>query len=182
MKIKLWPAIVITAFVFTISIAVILTVKWPFTEARLVRNLQARTGRDVQIGAFQKIYFPPGFIANDIRFLRPEHPDQQPPISIDKLVVKASWRRRIEHLMLETQETEARMDGTFHLLSKELDMKGTLKTDGKLCDTQNGVKAFAVMLITPFLKKRNTTLVPFEIKGTAGHLSTRLDWDAIRKL
>ena len=84
--------------------------------------------------------------------------------------------------MLETPETEAWMDGMFHLLSKELDLKGTLKTDGKLCDTQNGVKAFAVMLITPFLKKQNTTLVPFEIKGTAGHLSTRLGWDAIRDL
>jgi len=181
-KIKLWPAIVITAFVFTIAIAVIFTVKWPFTEARIVRTPQARTGRDVQVGAFQKIYFPPSFIAHDIRFLRSEHPDQPPPISIDKLVVKASWRRRIEHLMLEAPETVARIDGTFNLLSKEVDLKGTLKTDGKLSDTQNGVKAFAVKLITPFLKKQHTTLVPFEIKGPAGHLSTRHDWDAKRTL
>jgi len=89
---------------------------------------------------------------------------------------------RIEHLMLEAPETVARIDGTFNLLSKEVDLKGTLKTDGKLSDTQNGVKAFAVKLITPFLKKQHTTLVPFEIKGPAGHLSTRLDWDAKRTL
>lgn len=89
---------------------------------------------------------------------------------------------RIEHLMLEAPETVARIDGTFNLLSKEVDLKGTLKTDGKLSDTQNGVKAFAVKLITPFLKKQRTTLVPFEIKGPAGHLSTRLDWDAKRTL
>jgi len=89
---------------------------------------------------------------------------------------------RISGLMLTAPETAARMDGTFDLISKDVDLKGTLKTDGKLSDTQTGFKSFAVKIITPFLKKHGSTVVPFEIKGKIGDLSTKLDLGAKRRL
>ncbi len=89
---------------------------------------------------------------------------------------------RIEHLMLEAPATVARMDGTFNLLSKEVNLQGTLKTDGKLSDSQKGFKAFAVKLITPFLKKNHSTVVPFEVKGHYGAVTARLDLGGSRKL
>jgi len=89
---------------------------------------------------------------------------------------------RIENLVLEAPETMARMDGIFNLLSKEVDLKGTLKTEGKVSDTQSGFKAFAVKLITPFLKKQHTTFVPFEIKGPYGQVTARLDLGGQKKL
>jgi len=89
---------------------------------------------------------------------------------------------RISGLLLTAPETAARMDGTFDLISKDVDLKGTLKTDGKLSDTQTGFKSFAVKIITPFMKKHGSTVVPFEIKGKIGDLSTKLDLGAKRRL
>ncbi len=98
-----------------------------------------------------------------------------------KVVVKGGVAR-IDGLRLTCPETEARLDGTFNLISKQVALKGTLKTDGKLADTQSGFKAFAVKLITPFLKKRGATVVPFEIHGDFGDLQTRMDLDGKRTL
>jgi hypothetical protein len=88
----------------------------------------------------------------------------------------------IANLILRAPETEARMDGEFNLITEDVNLAGTLRTDGNLSDTQQGFKAFALKMITPFLKKRRTTVVPFEIKGKYGNVSTRLDLDGKRKL
>jgi len=88
----------------------------------------------------------------------------------------------IENLVLEAPNTTAHMAGTFDLVSKEVDLHGTLKTDGKLSDTQAGFKAFAVKMITPFLKKQHSSVVvPFVMKGTYANISTRLDLPVARK-
>ena len=67
---------------------VLLTTHWPFTEEAITRALQAASGRQVQIGSFSKTYFPPGCIAGDIRFLRHKHPEAQPIITVEKLIVR----------------------------------------------------------------------------------------------
>lgn len=88
----------------------------------------------------------------------------------------------IRNLTLHAPETYARMDGTLNLITQDVNLAGTLQTEGKLSDTQNGFKSFAAKMITPFLKKHNTTVAPFEIKGKYGSVSTRLDLDGARKL
>jgi hypothetical protein len=85
-------------------------------------------------------------------------------------------------VMLHAPETRARMDGTYNLLTEDVNLTGTLQTDGKLSDTQKGFKSFAIQVITPFLKKHKATVVPFEIKGKYGEVSTRLDLDGKRRL
>ncbi len=102
--------------------------------------------------------------------------------SLKSHIVVKGGVAHIQNLLLKAPNTLARMDGTFNLISKEIDMHGTLKTDGKLSDTQSGLKAFAVKIITPFLKKQHATVVPFQMKGTYGNISTRLNLDGARKL
>jgi AsmA-like C-terminal region len=88
---------------------------------------------------------------------------------------------QVANLTLHAPETKARMDGTYNLITKDVNLTGTLQTDGKLSDTQQGFKSIALKVITPFLKKHKTTVAPFEIKGKYGNVSTRLDLDGQRK-
>src|ERR1035437_5878410 len=69
---------------------VLLAIHWPFTEKAITRALEAASGRPVQIRTFSKIYFPPGCIAEGIRFLRRKHPADSPIITVEKLVVQGS--------------------------------------------------------------------------------------------
>ena len=69
---------------------VLLAIHWPFTEKAITRALEAASGRPVQIRTFSKTYFPPGCIAEGIRFLRHKHPADPPIITVEKLVVQGS--------------------------------------------------------------------------------------------
>ena len=74
------------------------------------------------------------------------------------------------------------MLGTFNLLTKQVDIKGVLYTDGKLSDATAGFKALILKAVTPFIKKKKTTIVPFTITGTAHEPKFALDFDGSRKL
>ena len=103
--------------------------------------------------------------------------------SMQANVVVRNGMAAIDHLVLTAPDTTVHMDGSFHLISKEMNMKGTLQTGGNLSDTQTGFKSFAVKMITPFLKKANRrTVVPFAITGRYGDLHTHLDLNQKQKL
>jgi AsmA-like protein len=78
--------------------------------------------------------------------------------------------------------TLAEIRGTFNLVSKALNLQGVLRTNGKLSDTTSGFKSIVIKALSPFLKKRSITVVPFTITGTAGNPSFALDLDGKRKL
>ena len=69
---------------------VLLAIHWPFTEKAITHALEAASGRPVQIRTFSKTYFPPGCIAEGIRFLRHKHPADPPIVTVEKLVVQGS--------------------------------------------------------------------------------------------
>jgi autotransporter translocation and assembly factor TamB len=75
----------------------------------------------------------------------------------------------------------ANMDGTFQLISKQVDIHGTLRTIGSLPDTTSGFKALMLQVATPFMKKRNTTVAPFAITGTSSDPRVGLDLAHKRK-
>lgn len=104
------------------------------------------------------------------------------PSSLKGHVTVKNGIARASNLVLYAPQTKARMDGTYNLITTDVNLAGTLQTDGKISDTQQGLKSFALKVITPFLKHHKTTVVPFEIKGTYGHVSTSLDLDGKRKL
>ncbi len=71
--------------------AIIFSLYWPFTEQNLIDVLQERSLRSVSVGHFQKSYFPPGCVAEQVKFLRIKHKDKEPLLTIDKLVVETSY-------------------------------------------------------------------------------------------
>ena len=86
-----WLRILAAVLCGVIVVAIVLlAAHWPFTEKAITQALEAASGRPVQIQAFSKTYFPPGCIAEGIRFLRHQHPASPPIITIEKLVVQGS--------------------------------------------------------------------------------------------
>ena len=94
---------------FGLSIAIyvgILAVNWPFTEGAMIQTLEARSLRKVTIEHFRRTYFPPGCVADGVRFLRIKHPDKPALLTIRQLVVEASYptlllcRRRLSNVRL----------------------------------------------------------------------------------
>jgi hypothetical protein len=73
--------------------AIIFTLYWPFTEQNLIDVLQERSLRSVTIGRFQRTYFPPGCVVEQISFLRIKHKEKAPLLTINKLVVETSYPR-----------------------------------------------------------------------------------------
>ena len=68
-----------------------LIANWPFTESALVETLQTRSLRTVTIKHFHRTYFPPGCVADGIRFLRIKHPDKPALLIIKQLVVEDNY-------------------------------------------------------------------------------------------
>lgn len=64
---------------------------WPFTRESVTRALEDRSARTVTIDSFRKTFFPPGCVAEGVKFLRHEHPDKPAIITMRKLVVRGSY-------------------------------------------------------------------------------------------
>ena len=74
----------------------------------------------------------------------------------------------------------AELAGTYNLVDKKLDLRGVLHTSGKLADTKSGFTSLVLKAITPFMKKKSVTVVPFSITGTSNDPSFTLDLTAKR--
>lgn len=66
----------------------------------------------------------------------------------------------------------ARLHGTYNLLDEKIDLRGQMKVDSKLSNTEKGTKAFLLKMMEPFFKKRKRgEVVPVRISGTYDHPS-----------
>ncbi|MGA8595661.1 MAG: AsmA-like C-terminal region-containing protein [Bryobacteraceae bacterium] len=88
-----WLWIVLACVVASAPVfyAIIFSIYWPFTKQDVIDTLQERSLRTVTIGQFRRTYFPPGCIAEQIRFLRFRHKDQPPLITIRKLTISNTY-------------------------------------------------------------------------------------------
>jgi hypothetical protein len=77
--------------------------------------------------------------------------------------------------------TRAQLYGTYNLLDRKVDLHGMLYTEGKLSDTTSGFKALVLKAVSPFLKEKSITVVPFSISGTAHDPSFGLDFAGKRR-
>jgi hypothetical protein len=80
----------VVAVVFCI-VTILLVRNWPFTQPAVAKALQDRFARPVRIRNFRRTYFPPGFVAEDISFEHRKRKELPPLITVQKLVVKASY-------------------------------------------------------------------------------------------
>ena len=76
--------------------------------------------------------------------------------------------------------TFAQIRGTYNLLNNAVNLQGILRTNGKLSDTTSGIKAVVLKAVSPFLKKKTVTVVPFTVTGTSMKPSFALALDAKR--
>ncbi len=90
-------------------------------------------------------------------------------------VVVKGGTARLSNVSFEFPGAFAQMAGTFELIPRTIDIRGTLRTTGAISDASTGFKALMLKVATPFMKKKNTTIVPFAITGNASHPSIGLD-------
>jgi hypothetical protein len=69
----------------------VLAYNWPFKEQALKDVLQERSVRSVTVDHFRVTYFPPGCIAEGVKFLRRKHKDKPPLITISRVEVRGSY-------------------------------------------------------------------------------------------
>lgn len=70
---------------------IFLALNWPFTEQSVIDVLQQATLRTVKIDHFRKTIFPPGCVAEGVRFEHHVNKNKPPIIYIQTLVVHESW-------------------------------------------------------------------------------------------
>ncbi len=95
-----WIWIAASAVVVALlGVAIYFARNWPFTQAALTKTLEERFQRQVVVGGFRETWFPPGCVANDVKFLHRRRKDLPPLFSAQNLIVQSSWtgllRRRI---------------------------------------------------------------------------------------
>jgi AsmA-like C-terminal region len=78
--------------------------------------------------------------------------------------------------------TLAEIEGTYNLLDTGVKLRGVLHTSGKLADTTAGFKSLVLKALNPLVKKKNITVVPFEINGTSRNPAFSLDLAGKRTL
>ncbi len=88
---RLWIIFACVAAGISAFYAIIFSIYWPFTKQDVIDTLQERSLRTVTVGRFRRTYFPPGCIAEQIRFLRFRHKDQPPLITIRKLTISNTY-------------------------------------------------------------------------------------------
>lgn len=70
----------------------------------------------------------------------------------------------------------ARMHGTYNLLNYKIDLRGQMRVDSKISNTEKGGKALLLKMIEPFFKKKKKReIVPVRISGNYHHPSFGLD-------
>jgi hypothetical protein len=70
----------------------------------------------------------------------------------------------------------SRMHGTYDVISEKIDLRGQLRVDTQISNTQSGMKSLLLKVIQPFFKrKRKGQIVPVRLAGTYDHPTFGLD-------
>jgi hypothetical protein len=71
-------------------------------------------------------------------------------------------------LSFEVPGAVVSLDGTYQLLSRKIDLKGTARLQAKLSETTTGWKSFLLKALDPWFKKKGAgAVLPIKIEGTA---------------
>jgi hypothetical protein len=65
--------------------------------------------------------------------------------------------------------------GSYTLRSEALDFRGTVRLDAKLSELTTGVKSFLLKAIDPLMRRKDVTVIPITIRGTAQEPDFGLD-------
>ena len=90
-------------------------------------------------------------------------------------VVVRDGAATLRNISFEFPGAVAEMGGTFQLIPKTVDIHGTLRTTGTISEAAAGFKALMLKVATPFMKKKDITVVPFAITGSSSNPKIGLD-------
>jgi hypothetical protein len=83
---------------------------------------------------------------------------------------------QLSDLLLRIPGAETSLSGTYSLINYDIDLHGTLVTDGSASSATTGFKSFLLKAISPFLKKKSgKQTVPFKITGNYHKVQIGLD-------
>lgn len=90
------------------TIGIVLAFNWPFTEAKLIRDLEHFSSSEVKVRRFRETYLPhPGYVAEGLTFLRHSNGSSIEMASVKRLQSRASWislvllQHRLSNLQIE---------------------------------------------------------------------------------
>lgn len=71
-----------------------------------------------------------------------------------------------------------RLHGTYNLISERIDLRGQLRVDTEISNTESGLKSALLKVVQPFFKhKKKGQIIPVRISGTYEHPNFGLDLD-----
>jgi hypothetical protein len=83
---------------------------------------------------------------------------------------------RFSNLSFSVPGALAQMHGTYDLVTEQIDLRGTLRTDSAPSNTAQGIKSLLLKALDPFFKKKRAGYqMPIKITGTYEHPSFGLD-------
>ena len=92
-------------------------------------------------------------------------------------VVVRNGIANLSHLSFRVAGAAAAVSGTYNLINEQIDLHGTLETNGELSAATSGFKSLMLKAITPFFKKKSgIKIVPFKITGTYAKPTVALDF------
>jgi AsmA-like C-terminal region len=108
-----------------------------------------------------------------------EHGDENPADVVSDLqghVSVANGVATLTNVRFRVPGASAAMSGTYHLITRTVDLRGTVYVQEKLSQTTKGIKSFLLKALDPFFrKKKHLSVVPVRITGTYGHTSVGLN-------
>ena len=84
------------------------------------------------------------------------------------------------NLSFKVPGADARLHGTYNLLSEAVNFHGTLKMDAKFSKTAGGIKSVFAKFIDPFVNKKQGSVVPVVMNGTYAHPHFGLDLNPVK--
>jgi hypothetical protein len=89
-----WIVAAILLAILLLAAVVVLAAKWPFSEAKVVHDLEHASGGRAHFTSFHKTFFPPGCISEGV-VIRSAH--DGPVISIERLEIHGSYSGMLRH-------------------------------------------------------------------------------------
>jgi hypothetical protein len=135
--------------------------------------------------ASASVQMPVNRLAESARGEKKDREEQDPAVVLSNLkghFAVQGGSARLSNVSFTEPGTLAEIEGTYNLLDTGVKLRGVLHTSGKLADTTTGFKSFVLKALNPFIKKKNMTVVPFEINGTSSNPVFSLDLDGKRTL
>ena len=95
----------VAVLVLLATAAMLLAIKWPFTMAKMQKELATETSGSVEIHGFRTRYFPPGCVMEGVEFRQSGNSGGSPLLTAEKLTIRANYRglfhKRIEVMRFE---------------------------------------------------------------------------------